>query len=97
MLLLRPDARATPISDLLLEFKLVKPEDLGDDTARLDVLERDALAALPPVAAALEQAEAQARRYRAGLLARYGDGLRLRSYAVVAIGFLRLVAREVPP
>ena len=97
VLLLRPDARTTPLSDLLLEFKLVKPEALGEDAARLDVLERDALAALPPVAAALDQAAAQARRYRAGLLARYADRLRLRSWAVVSIGFARLVAREVPP
>jgi hypothetical protein len=97
VLLLRPDARATPLSDLLLEFKLVKPEALGEDAARLDVLERDALAGLPPVAAALDQAAAQARRYRAGLLARYADRLRLRSWAVVSIGFARLVAREVPP
>ncbi len=96
VLLLRPDARATPLSDLLLEFKLVRPEELGEDAARLDVLEREALADLPPVAAALEQATAQARRYRAGLVARYGEGLRLRSFAVVAIGFVRLVAREVP-
>ena len=96
VLLLRPDARATPLFDLLLEFKLVKPEELGDDAARLDVVGRDALADLPPVAAALEDAAAQARRYRAGLLARYGEGLRLRSFAVVAIGFVRLVAREVP-
>ena len=96
VLLLRPDARATPLADLLLEFKLVKPEELGEDATRLDVLEREALAAAPPVAAALEQAAAQARRYRAGLLARYGDSLRLRTYAVVAIGFVRLVAREVP-
>ena len=96
VLLLRPDARATPLADLLLEFKLVKPEELGEDAARLDVLEREKLAGLPPVAAALEQAAAQARRYRAGLEARYGDSLKLRSYAVVAIGFVRLVAQEVP-
>ncbi|NJL27345.1 MAG: hypothetical protein HC897_05360, partial [Thermoanaerobaculia bacterium] len=47
------------------------------------------------VAAALDDAAAQARRYRAGLVVRYGDTLRLRSWAVVAIGFARLVAREV--
>ena len=97
VLLLRPDARATPLSDLLLEFKLVKPDELGEEAARLEVVEREALAGLPPVAAALEEAAAQARRYRAGLLARYGDHLRLRSFAVVAVGFVRLVAREVPP
>lgn len=95
VLLLRPDARSTPLWDLLLEFKLVPPEELGDDGARLEVLGRDALAALAPVAAALDQAEAQARRYRAGLLARYGDTLKLRAWAVVSVGFHRLVAREV--
>jgi len=96
VLLLRPDARSTPLSDLLLEFKVVKPEELGEDAARLDVLERDALARTAPVAAALDDAAAQARRYRSGLRSRYGDSLRLRCWAVVAIGFVRLVAREVP-
>jgi len=95
VLLLRPDARSTPLSDLLLEFKLVKPEVLGEDSARLDVLERKVLSENPAVAAALEEAEAQARRYRAGLEKRYGETLRLRAWAVVAIGFERLVAREV--
>jgi len=96
VLLLRPDARSTPLSDLLLEFKLVKPEALGEDAARLDVLERDVLSEIPPVATALEEATVQARRYRAGLEKRYGDHLRLRTWAVVAVGFKRLVAREVP-
>jgi hypothetical protein len=97
VLLLRPDARSTPLHDLLFEFKLVKPGELGTDAERLAVLGRDTLAELPAVAAALESAAVQARRYRAGLAERYGDVLRLRSYAVVALGFSRLVAREVPP
>ncbi len=95
VLLLRPDARSTPLYDLLFEFKLVKPEELGMDAERLAVLGRDALAELPALGAALDSAAAQARRYRAGLAERYGDVLRLRSYAVVALGFSRLVAREV--
>ena len=96
VLLLRPDARSTPLWDLLLEFKLVRPERLGFDTEHLAVMEHAALAAAPPVATALEEAAAQARRYRAGLVARYGETLKLRSWAVVAVGFQRLVAREVP-
>ncbi len=95
VLLLRPDARSTPLWDLLLEFKLVNPEALGEDTGSLAVLDRSALAAMAPVAAALEEATTQARRYRAGLEKRYGESLKLRSWAVVAIGFRRLVAREV--
>lgn len=97
VLLLRPDARSTPLFDLLFEFKLVRPEALGDDAARLDILERDALEKLPAVAAALDAAEEQAKRYRAGLFERYGEALKLRSWVVVAIGFSRLVAREVDP
>ncbi len=95
VLLLRPDARSTPLSDLLLEFKLVKPDALSEDADSLAVLDREALAAMAPVAAALEEATTQARRYRAGLVKRYGESLKLRSWAVVALGFLRLVAREV--
>ena len=95
MLLLRPDARSTPFHDLLLEFKLVRPEELGMDEDRIMVMERDALAAEPPVKAALDKAAEQARRYRAGLMARYGETLKLRSWAVVSVGFRRLTAREV--
>jgi hypothetical protein len=96
VLLLRPDARSTPLYDLLLEFKWVRPEELGMDVEELEVMERSVLAAAPPVAAALEKATTQARRYRAGLVARYGETLKLRCWAVVAVGLKRLVAREVP-
>ena len=95
VLLLRPDARSTPLHDLLLEFKLVRPEELGMDEDRIMVMERDALAAEPPVKAALDKAAEQARRYRAGLQERYGESLKLRSWAVVSVGFRRLTAREV--
>ena len=96
VLLLRPDARATPLHDLLLEFKLVRPEDLGMDAEQLAVVSRETLSEAAPVAAALEQATDQVQRYRAGLSARHGSSLKLRSWVVVAVGFERLVAREVP-
>jgi hypothetical protein len=94
VLLLRPDARTTGLWDLVLEFKYVSPSELGKDARQLDGLDRDALAALPAVAAALEEAAAQLERYRAGLVERYDD-LRLRSFAVVSVGFERLVGGEV--
>lgn len=96
VLLLRPDARSTPFHDLLFEFKHVKVDALGEDAQRLDVLGRDELERLPAVRAELEAGARQARSYRAGLVERYGDVLRLRSFVVVALGFERLVAREVP-
>ena len=95
VLLLRPDARKTGLHDLLFEFKYLKTETLGSDAARLAVLDRENLAELPPVAAALDAATAQARSYRDGLRERYGETLQLRTWVIVAIGFERLVARSL--
>ena len=94
-LLRRPDARRYELYDLLIEFKHVKLAELGHSEAELRELDDGALAALKPVAAALDQAEAQLGRYAARLREQHDDWLRLRSYAVVALGFVRLVAREV--
>ena len=96
VLLLRPDARSTPLYDLLLEFKLVRPEQLDMSVEELEVATREDLAKAAPVAAALAEATEQAKRYRAGLPKRYGEILKLRCWAVVSVGLKRLVAREVP-
>lgn len=95
VLLRRPDARATGLWDLLFEFKYVRLDALGADAERLELLSREELAALPAVAAALDEAAAQVERYREGLVRRFGDVLQLRGFAVVTLGFARLVAREV--
>lgn len=96
VLLVRPDARNRGLFDLLLELKWIRPEKLGGLAPRLDVLSREELAQLEPIRSALDQAEEQARRYRTGLLEKFGkDVLQLRAWAVVAIGLKRLVAREV--
>jgi len=57
-------------------------------------LSREEAAALPPVQEGLTAAGGQLARYRAALAAQYGDGLRLRTYAVVGLGFERLVWME---
>ncbi len=57
---------------------------------------RAELAALPKVKAALDRAQAQAMAYRKALIRRHGSALKLRAYAVVAVGFARLVVRPVP-
>ncbi len=94
VLLLRPDARTTGLWDLVLEFKYVSLADLGSGARELDGLDRQAIVALPVVASAFAEAAEQLGRYRAGLALRYGE-LRLRSFAVVSLGFERLVGREV--
>ena len=94
-LLRRPDARARDLWDLLLEFKYIKLADLRCPGAELRELDEAELGATKAVANALADAEQQLARYRAALAERHGDSLRLRSYAVVALGFERLLAREV--
>ncbi|MCP4554147.1 MAG: hypothetical protein GY836_01910 [Herbaspirillum sp.] len=94
VLLLRPDARSTGLWDLVLEFKYVSLAALGRKARELDGLDRESLAALPAVASAFEEAAEQLGRYRVGLSEQYGE-LRLRSFAVVSLGFERLVGREV--
>lgn len=50
---------------------------------------------LPPVAQAFAEAREQARRYSAALQQKHGEGLRLRSYAVVAVDIERILGEEV--
>ncbi len=62
----------------------------------LRALVETALYALEPVREALDEAEEQARGYRDVLMARQGEDPRLKTYAVVSVGFDRLAGREVP-
>ncbi len=94
-MIVRPDARQYQIFDLLLEFKFVKPGDLGLSGEELRRMSRAELAALPPVGQKLTEARAQTTDYLHELRQRYRMELRLRVYAVVAIGFDRLVWEEI--
>ncbi len=90
-LIARPDMRDTPLLDFLMEFKYVslKTVDLSGEAVRqADV---KALHTLSDVAQALDDAQTQLKTYRQQLSDIYGDKLKLRSYAVVVIGFERLI------
>ena len=80
--------------DLLLEFKYLGLKDLGLTGEQAHGKPRDELAALPVVAAKLDEAEDQARRYGAALRERYSLS-DLRAFAVVALGLERVVWRAV--
>ncbi len=92
-LLRRPDARASSLWDLLFEFKKISLKKLGMSGKDVKAASRAELMELPKVKEALDQAEAQIVAYRAALARRPGDTLKLRSFAVVALGFERLVFR----
>jgi hypothetical protein len=95
-LVVRPDARQYQVFDLLLEFKFVKLGEAGLSGEAVHSMSRAELAGLPAVRLKLDEARAQAPAYRRELVERYGAGLRLRTYAVVALGFERLVWEEIP-
>ncbi|NJL26913.1 MAG: AAA family ATPase [Thermoanaerobaculia bacterium] len=94
-LLRRFDRPSPALFDLLFEFKYVKPGELGLTGEALRQMGREELERLDGVEGRLAEAEVQLKRYREALRDRYGEKLRLRAYAVVALGFERLVAREV--
>jgi hypothetical protein len=94
-MIVRPDARQYQIFDLLLEFKFVKPREPDLSGKELRRMSREELAALPPVRQKLAEARLQAADYLRELGERYPTDLRLRTYAVVALGFDRLVWEEL--
>ena len=95
-LLRRPDARASSLWDLLFEFKRLSLKELGMSGKDVKAASRAELMKLPPVQEALDQAESQIVAYRAALERSRGDTLTLRAFAVVALGFERLVFRPSP-
>ncbi len=64
--------------------------------AEVKATPRAELMALEEVKDAFKQAEAQLVSYRNSLARRHGDVLKLRDYAVVAVGFERLLVRYSP-
>jgi len=95
-LMRRPELWQQPqLWDLLLEFKLLKLKEAGITGEEAHQMDRLALMALPAVQASLAEAQSQLQRYRAALQVNIGERLRLRTYAVVGLGFERLVWEEV--
>ena len=92
-LLRRPDARTSSLWDLLFEFKRLSLRELGMSGKDVKTQSRSELMQHDLVKDALDQAEAQVAAYRAALERSRGEPLKLRSYAVVALGFERLAVR----
>lgn len=95
-MLLRPEMRQYELLDILLEFKLVKLNALNLDARAVRTKTREELLALPPVQAEIANAQKQGQEYSATLTAQYGAQLKLRTFAVVAVGFEKLVWQAVP-
>ncbi|MGE0087217.1 MAG: AAA family ATPase [Desulfococcaceae bacterium] len=94
-MIVRPDMRQYPLLDFLMEFKYVslKDAELNGDQAKKTGIEK--LRGLAPVQKKLAESETKLRDYRRILLSEYGDRLHLRTYSVVAIGFERVIWKEL--
>ncbi len=93
-MIIRPDMRKYDLLDVLFEFKYVKLSEAGvtGETAR--GLSGAELRALPAMKTKMADATSQARRYGGELEKKYGN-LRLKTFAVVSLGFERLWAEAV--
>ncbi len=93
-LILRPDMRKYRLLDHVLEFKYLKLDAVKMSGQQVKETPRETLAQLPAVQQAVNEATQQLAHYRHALTARYQVDLRLPTFAVVALGFERLVFVE---
>ncbi len=93
-MIIRPDMRRFTILDVLIEFKYVTLADAGVSGKEARELTVESLQSLPPMQQMMTEAAEQVREYGRILEERHGN-LRLGRFAVVALGFKRIWAREV--
>lgn len=90
-MIVRPDMRQYELLDFLIEFKFVEFGKHNLNGEQVRKMTGEELNALAPVKEKLKEAEDNLGFYRDTLARKYGDTLRLKVVAVVAIGFDRLV------
>lgn len=93
-MIIRPDMRRFTIFDVLIEFKYLKLSDLNMTGEQVRAAEITVLQQLPVVAQHIAAARQQARGYGDALQRKYPE-LRLKRFAVVALGFERLCWERV--
>lgn len=94
-MILRPEMRRHQLLDLLLEFKFIKLNKIGLRGDEVRTKSAAELRALEAVKADFSAAKQQLQTYTTHLKNKYQAKLRLRVFAVVAIGFERLLWEEV--
>lgn len=93
-MIIRPDKRHGKIFDILIEFKFVPLHKAGLTGEEAKKLSPDALRALPSMKQELLDAMEQVQKYGDILERKYGN-LRLQRFAVVSLGFERLLFEKV--
>jgi len=94
-MIIRPDRRGFDLIDILIEFKFIKTKDLKIDKKKIKNLSDTELFDLDKIDEKLEEAKEQAKTYSKELIDEFGDVLRLQIFAVISIGFERLLYKKI--
>jgi hypothetical protein len=94
-MMVRPDMRHYDIFDVLMEFKFITLKDINMTGEAVSTANDDALRGLPQVQQAFSDAEKQLHRYIPSIKKRYGEYIKLATFAVIAVGSDRLLWQEV--
>lgn len=89
----RSSMRQYALLDVVMEFKYLGLSELGLNAEQLSQSSPNELAALPAVQTALNKALQQLTHYQQALIQRYQEPQRLHCFAIVALGFERVVWR----
>jgi hypothetical protein len=94
-LIVRPDMRQYQLLDHVLEFKYLKLDDMKMTGKQAKETPRAELLKLALVQKSIEEAEKQLNHYRKALKNSYKVELKLHTFAVISLGFERLVFVEI--
>jgi hypothetical protein len=94
-MIIRPEQRKVKIHDFLFEFKYLKLSDVGMSGEKVRTLSIEELKALAPVKDKLAESEKQLLDYQTRLKSKQDHPLRLKLISVVAVGFERVVWKNV--
>jgi hypothetical protein len=92
-MIVRPDRRSFQLKDILIEFKYIKTKGLSIKNIKKQ--SDKSLFELKQVQNLLKKARSQAKKYAKELNDEFGDVIQLTTYAVIAIGFERLLYKKL--
>ncbi|KPA17943.1 hypothetical protein MHK_001837 [Candidatus Magnetomorum sp. HK-1] len=92
-MIVRPDCRKYQLIDTLIEFKFIKSKKLKQKNIKK--LSDTALFKLDAVKGKLKEAKSQAKTYSKELVDEFGDMVKLQTFAVISIGFDRLLYKKL--
>jgi hypothetical protein len=95
-MIVRPEMRQYQQFDILIEFKYIKLGELKLSGKVVKQMSHSDLLAIEKIENTLKEAITQVKGYRKRLLNKYGARLKLRTFAVVGIGFEKVLWEEVP-